>query len=235
MKKVVRVSLLAASSLMLSANAQASSVDGLGVGVNYGLFAGPTFELNYVINDQLQVRGALSSGMTLSETTSDTDIKYDVEADGGINRLALDYHPFGNSFFLSAGYAVNNFKLSALGTTSAGQTVTIGDTTYNVDANVALNGQLNWDNGATLSFGWGNSPAKGWGALIEVGAIFTGSPKVTLTGTGTVDANDGNGPQDVSSSQLVQDALNAEANKIQSDVGDYTFLPILQAGVTYRF
>ncbi|WP_373018514.1 hypothetical protein [Thiomicrorhabdus sp.] len=235
MKKAIRVSLLAATTLALSVDAQASGVDGVGVGVNYGLFAGPTFELNYAINNQLQIRGALSSGMTLSETTKDTDIEYDVESDGGINRLALDYHPFGGSFFLSAGYAVNNFKLSALGTTSAGQSVTIGDTTYDVDANVALNGQLDWDNGATLSLGWGHSPAKGWGAMVEIGAIFTGTPTVSLSGTGTVDANDGNGPQDVSSSQLVQDALNKEADKIQKDVGDYTFLPILQAGVTYRF
>lgn len=234
MKKLVTAAAMGSALVMANA-VQAGSVEGLGIGAGYGLFSGPTLELNYPINDVLQVRGALSSGMALSESTNDTDIDYDVESDGGINRLALDYHPFGGAFFLSAGYAVNNFNLSALGTSSAGQSVEIGDTTYDVDADVALNGQLDWESGATISLGWGHSPAQGWGAMIELGAIFTGVPDVALSGTGTVDANDGNGPQDVSSSQLVQDALNKEEDKIKNDVGDYDFLPILQAGVTYRF
>ncbi|MDG6778749.1 hypothetical protein QCB44_08535 [Thiomicrorhabdus sp. zzn3] len=230
MKKIAMTAAIV-SSLAMANSAQANSVEGLGVSANYGLFSGPTLELTYPINDVLQVRGALSSGMNLSETTSDTDIDYDVEADGGINRLALDYHPFGGTFFLSAGYAVNNFKLTANGTSATGQTVEIGDTTYDVTGDVALVGKLDWESGATLSMGWGHSPAQGWGAMVEIGAIFTGAPDVNLNGTGTV--SDGTTTYDVSS-ELEED-IKAEEDKIENDVGDYNFLPILQAGVTYRF
>lgn len=223
MKKVSTVAVLTAACMAGTAHAQ-----GLGVSANYGLFAGPTLELTYPINDLLQVRGALSSGMGLSETTSDTDIEYDVETDGGIQRLALDYHPFGGTFFVSAGYALNSFKLKADGSTTG--EVTIGDTHY-TDSSATLNGNLDWESGATLSLGWGHSPARGWGAMVEIGAIVTGAPDVSLSGTGTV--SDGATTYDVSSE--IEGDLRREEEKIQNDVGDFDFLPILQAGVTYRF
>lgn len=235
MKKIAITAALASSLVIVNA-AQANSVEGLGVSANYGLFSGPTLELTYPINDVLQIRGALSSGMNLSETTSDTDIDYDVEADGGINRLALDYHPYGGTFFLSAGYAVNNFKLKANGTSAASGTVEIGDTQYLIDSEVNLNGKLDWESGATFSMGWGHSPAQGWGAMFEIGAIFTGAPDVSLSGTGLVEDASNPGTQlDVSDSPEVQEAIRKEEDKIENDVGDYNFLPILQAGVTYRF
>jgi hypothetical protein len=76
-----------------------------------------------------------------------------------------------------------------------------------------------------LSLGWGHSPAVGWGAMFEVGAIFTGAPDVSLTGTTT----------DTASQDALNVALADEETKLKNDVGDYDFLPILQAGVTYRF
>jgi hypothetical protein len=75
-----------------------------------------------------------------------------------------------------------------------------------------------------LSLGWGHSPAEGWGAMFEVGAIFTGAPDVALSGT-----------FDGSEDATLNAALKDEETKLKNDVGDFDFLPILQAGVTYRF
>ncbi len=232
MKKTL-LSMAVASALVFSAQANASEVDNLGLGINYGLVAGPTLELTYPLTDTVQIRGALSTGMSIKETASETDIDYAVETDGGVNRLALDYHPFNNGFFLSAGYAMNSFKVDATGTSSAAETVEIGDDSYTVTADVALNGKLDWNNGATLSLGWGHSPADGFGFLVELGAIFTGSADVDLSGTGTV--NDGTQDLDVSNDPTVLESLAAEETKLENDVADFTFLPILQAGITYRF
>lgn len=229
MKKTLLSALIAGS--MAVTNAQAS--EGVGVGVNYGLFSGATLELTYPITDVLQIRGALSNGMGLDETASDTDIEYEVEADGGINRLALDYHPFDSGFFLSAGYAFNSFQIDAVGTSSALESVEIGDDNYTVTSDLALNGQLDWDSGATLSLGWGHSPAKGLGFLVEVGAIFTGAANVDLSGTGTV--SDGTTTYDVSNDPVVLESIAAEEKELEDEVADYEFLPILQAGITYRF
>jgi hypothetical protein len=224
MNKAVFSTVLGVTTVLSSFGSQAA--ENIGVGVDYGLISGPTLELTYPINDLLQVRGALSSGMGLTETTSDTNVDYDVKADGGVHRLALDYHPFAGSFFLSAGYAFNDFKLNADGTGTG--TVTVGNEEY-TGANITLNGQLDWDSAPTLSLGWGYSPAEGWGAMFEVGAIFTGAPDVNLDGSGTYDGGD------ITSDPNFQQALKDEEAKLQNDVGDYDFLPVLQAGVTYRF
>jgi len=223
------------STLIVSTHVSASEMGGVSVSVNYGLLAGPTLELTYPINKTFQLRGALSSGMGLSETTSDTDIDYQVESNGGINRLAVDYHPFDGTFFLSGGYAVNNFRFDAVGSSASNETVQIGNDEYIVDSALTLNGNLDWDSGPTLSLGWGHSPSEGWGALFEIGVIFTGSAKVSLSGSGTVTNTDTGETYDVSESQEVRDSLDAEQKNIEKDVGDYTVLPIFQAGITYRF
>jgi hypothetical protein len=177
MKKQLLAAVIASGTL-LAGSVQASSVEGLGVAVNYGLISGPALELTYPVNEYVQVRGALSAGMSLKETANDTDIAYDVKADGGIHRLNVDYHPFGGTFFLSAGYAFNDFKLKANGSKT---NPTVGDTPIN--GTVTINGTLDWDSAPMLSLGWGHSPAQGWGAMVEIGAIFTGAPDVSLTGT----------------------------------------------------
>jgi len=219
MKKLLLTTLLGASTFAVSQSTLA--VDNVGVAVNYGLISGPALELNYPINDMLQVRGALSAGMGLSETSNDSDINYDLKADGGINRLSMDYHPFSGTFFLSAGYAFNDFKLKSSGTKTA-TSVEVGNDTFS--GTVKINGNLDWDSAPMLSLGWGNSPSKGWGAMFEAGAIFTGAPNVSLAGT-----------LNGSSDATLNAALKDEETKLKNDVGDYDFLPILQAGVTYRF
>ncbi|WP_040727187.1 hypothetical protein [Thiomicrorhabdus sp. Kp2] len=218
MKKLILASALFAGSFA-SHSLYASSMENVGLGINYGAFSGPSLELSYPISDTVQVRGALSGGMGLSETAKDTDIEYDVEADGGIHRIALDYHPFANGFFLSAGYAINNFELDASGSKSG--SVTVGNDTFTGDVNI--NANIAWDNAPTLSLGWGHSPQQGLGFMIEAGAFFTGSPNTDINGTctGTCTGFD--------------EALKDEEVKLQKDVADYDFLPMLQAGITYRF
>ncbi len=219
MKKLL-LSAIIGSAVAVPSIASANSAKGVGVAVNYGLISGPAFELSYPINDLFQVRGALSAGMVISETGSGSEIAYDVTADGGVHRLSMDYHPFAGTFFMSAGYAFNDFKLKTHGTGTG--SVDVGNDTFNGD--VVIDGSLEWDSAPMLSLGWGHSPAEGWGAMFEVGAIFTGTGDIALSGTL-------NGARN---SQL-DAALVDEQAKLQKDVGDYDFLPILQAGVTYRF
>lgn len=228
MRKTLLVAGLAA---FTSFSANASSFDGVGMGINYGAFSGPTLELSYPLSDTLQLRGALSNGMSLSETASTDGVDYEVSTNGGINRLALDYHPFNNGFFLSAGYAINNFSLDADGDVSSNETVTIGDTDYTATSAVKLKGKLDWDNAPSLSFGWGHSPAAGLGFMVEIGAYFTGAADVGLSGSGTV--TDGTTTYDVSDE--IADDIRAEEKNLQEDVGEFELLPVLQAGITYRF
>lgn len=193
------------------------------MGVTYVAFSGPALELSYPITDTLQVRGALSGGMNVSQSDTNDGIDYDFKADGGIHRLALDYHPFSNGFFLSAGYAVNNFELKAKALESG--TVQIGDDSYT--GTIALKGTVDWQNSPSLSIGWGHSPAKGLGFMVELGAYFTGSPDVDLAATFT-----GGG---CPSQSALDASVKDEEKEVEKEIGDFNYLPVLQAGITYRF
>ncbi|GEM_PF-957023 len=232
-KKVLSAAIFVAATASLSASA--NSLENVGVGINYGLFSGPTLEMTYPLSDSFSVRGALSSGMGLSETDNGagTEVDYTVEADGGIHRLVVDYRPMGGNFFLSAGYAINNFEITADSYQNVSGQVTIGGETYDASANLALNGVVDWDSAPMLTLGWGHSPAAGWGALFEIGMIFTGTANVSLNGSGTV--TQGGTVYDVSTDPTVRAALDAEEQRLKDDLADYDFLPVLQAGITYRF
>lgn len=234
--KKLGLSTLVLTAMTLPLSVSASPLENVGVGVNYGLFSGPTLELTYPITDTLSVRGGLSSGMGFDETVngSGSDPDYKVESEGGIHRLVLDYRPMGGNFFLSAGYAINNFQMKAKSDQNLTGSVTIGDQTYTGSTNLSLNGVIDWDNAPILSLGWGHSPAEGWGALFEIGAIFTGAANVSLKGSGTV-VDSGGTSYNVATDQAVRDRLNEEEARIKADIADFDFLPILQAGVTYRF
>ena len=230
MKKRIAKTLVVTAISAASISAQASSMDSIGVGLGYEAISGTTLELNYPINKQFQVRGSISGGMGLSETQVEDGITYKAEAGGGIHRLALNYHPFEGNFFLSAGYAINNFNFDLNG--SGTGSVTVGADNF-ANASLDLGGNVDWSNAPTLSLGWGNSPEKGWGMMAEFGVIFTGSPDLSLTGTGTYD--NGGGAVDISSDPLFQNALKAEEDKLKNDLADANLLPIIQLQANYRF
>jgi len=223
-------SILATSLMGVAAVSNANSMDNVGLGVGYGALSGATLEVNYPINDTFSVRGSVSNGIGLSEDQTEDGIVYGAKADGGIHRLAVNYHPFQGNFFLSAGYAINNFELDVNG--SGTGSVTVGNDPFN-NASVNLAGNIGWDNAPTLSFGWGHSPKAGWGMMAELGMIYTGSPDVSLSGTGSYD--NGGGAVDVSTDPVFQNALQAEEKKLKDDLASADFLPILQVQVTYRF
>ena len=82
--------------------------------------------------------------------------------------------------------------------------------------------------------GWGNSPSKGFGFLFEAGLIFTGAAKYNLTGSGTVQDSNGT-TYDLASDPTIKAQLDKEKAKVEKDVSQLDFLPILQLGLNYRF
>lgn len=226
MKKVVMIAALSAA--VAAQTVQANEIGGVGVGINYGLIEGASLEINYPINEYFQVRGNFSAGAGISETQTEDGIVYNAEADGGVHRLAINYHPFGGNFFLSAGYAVNNFALDVTGEDSGAGSVTVGNQTYQTN-DLMMKGNVAWDDAPVVSLGWGHSPAKGFGAFFEAGVMFTGSPEVNLRATGTVAGND------INDASGFTQALQDEEQKLKEDVTDADMLPVLQVGITYRF
>ena len=235
MKKViVAISFAAIAASANNSYAQTSPVDKVGVAVGVDLISGPTLELSYPITDYVSVRGSLSTGWSMDEEISDTDITYNVETDGAINRLALDIRPFQGAFFLSAGYGLSNFKVKPSAEYASGDSFTVDGNEYTVTSNTAvLNGNLDWDSAPTLSFGWGNSSSKGLGFLFEAGVAFTDAPTVSLNGFGTVEDSTGLVTYDLA--QDDNNIISDEEANLQAEADEYDLLPIIRMAATYRF
>ena len=139
----------------------------------------------------------------------------------------VDFRPFSNSFIVSAGayFGDKGVKLNAMPTTN----VEIGNQTFTpaqvgkLNADAALK-----DTAPFVGIGWDTTfqnSTPGLGFKFIVGAMFTGSPDVSMTSTGGTLSNDAN----------FQTQLRIEEQKLQDDIDDYEVYPVVQAGVTWSF
>ena len=227
---------LMSSALLLASTAQASdkTQGGLGVSLGVDLISGAEIEFSYPINSFFGLRASLASGLNVDRTNegdNSRELDYQMKIDGGVNRISLDYHPFGSSFaggfFVSVGYGFSDFYIKPYAYKASGK-VEIGQDTYDVE-NFEIFGSSQWDSAPTLSFGWGHSSNKGFGFMAEAGVIMTGSPDVFLSAEGKVFLN---GSQDEES---FNESMRDEKDEFDNDVNQNGVLPILRVGVSYRF
>ncbi len=185
----------------------------------------------------LGLGGDLTIGLTSNLNTRlgfnvfDADFNYEVDNidyDMGINLFScsalLDWYPFNNTFFLSAGAVFPDFDATMKATPTG--TVNIGGTDYDassVDVG-SLHAQVNNDTRVApyVGFGWGNalSTHKQIGFLADLGVVFTNSSTVTLTTTGTA----------VSNADLAQ-----EQNNINDKLDNWKIYPVLALSLYIRF
>jgi hypothetical protein len=187
----------------------------MGASVNYGL-GGLGVDLGVaVMPDFVNLRAGLNGGLSMSGTTTPDQTKYDYSLNTGYKTLGLDWHPFGGSFRLSAGYAVSDIKMDVS---------TTGAYTLNgVTANGTATGQATYGNAPYLSLGWGNHAPRNGGLFFntELGVMFTGKPDVSLT------------TSDAAFNAANASAIEAEKQKVKNDAMD--FFPIVKLGLGYTF
>jgi hypothetical protein len=209
MRKLV---LAAVAATLVSGSALA---EGMGASVNYGL-GGLGVDLGYaVMPDFVNLRAGLNGSLSMSGTTTPDQTKYDYSLNTGYKTLGADWHPFGGSFRLSAGYAFSDVKLdiSTTGTnTVGGQSVT-----------GTVNGQIKYGSAPYVSLGWGNHAPRNGGLFFntELGAMLTGKPDVALT---TSDATFN-----------TTNAAAIETEKAKARDNALGFFPIVKLGVGYTF
>jgi len=184
----------------------------MGASVNYGL-GGLGVDLGYAIMpDFVNLRVGLNGGLSMSGTTTPDLTTYNYSLDTGYKTLGADWHPFGGSFRLSAGYAFSDVKLDIN---------TTGTYTYNGQtATGTAIGQIKYGNAPYVSLGWGNHAPRNGGLFFntELGAMLTGKPDVSLSeSTGTVS----------------QANIDAERNKARDNA--LGFFPIVKLGLGYTF
>jgi hypothetical protein len=215
---VVGASLVASSSLFAMADEYA-------VGVTAGTMgAGVTATTNIIQNVNLRIN---ATGFNFNRSdSSGTDIDFDAKLKlFGVGAVA-DYHPFGGAFRLSGGAYYNGNKLTLDGKPKAGGTYTLNGTTYTADQAGTVHAEVKYEKiSPYIGIGWGNAVDKSghWKFSTDLGAMYTGSPKVSLTAS-----NAANVPG------MAAD-IAAEESKLKNDTDKLKWWPVLAVSLSYRF
>ncbi len=169
----------------------------------------------------ITLRGGLYGG-SLSRDFEEGGNDYEGTLTVGGPGLLVDFFPMRGKFRLTAGMFSNENEIEF--DTTPTVPIEIGDNTYNPADVGRLDGTVEFDSSATyLGIGWGNV-AKGSGRLgfvFDVGALFQGSPKVSLVSSSTVSGLDAD--------------IQAELDEIENDIEDFDIWPVLSVGVAIRF
>ena len=220
MNKSFLVTCLISILTLCAAPSLAASADDVGVNLKAGTL-GAGIELSKSLSDKFSVNlGFNSYNYKTTDTTNgiDYDFKYELQSAG----LLGNYHPFAGAFRFTGGVLYNNNELKLTGKPSAGSTYTINGVTYTAAQVGTLTGKLTFNKTAPyLGLGWGNRPGSKFGLSADLGVLYQGSPKLTLTATGAA-------------AGLSSD-LEQERKKAESDLADFKWYPVLSLGLYFRF
>ena len=211
----------AVSTLILSAASSfAAPANDWGVNLKAGTL-GAGVEMSKSLGDKFSA-GLGFNSYNYKTTDSASGIDYDYKLELQSASLLANYHPFSGAFRFTGGVLYNNNELKLTGKPSAGSTYTINGVTYTAAQVGTLTGTLTFNKTAPyLGLGWGNRPGSKLGLSADIGALYQGSPKLSLSATGSVTGL---------SSNLEQERKSAE-----EDLGSFKWYPVLSLGVYFRF
>lgn len=206
--------------------AATGSAGAAGFGVRAGT-TGVGGDIGWGIAPTLNARVGYS-GLNYSTDVTSTDVKYDGKLKLSNLSGLLDWSPLG-PFRITAGIVGTNNKVDLNGTPSGG-TFTINGTTYQASEVGNLRGTVKAGNKAApyLGFGYGNVAGAGVNFYFDIGVMFQGSPKATLT------ANCGAALPAAQCTQLQNDVA-AERLRLEDKLNKYKYYPVANIGITIGF
>ena len=185
--------------------------------------------ISYNANPHVGVTLGYNGGdISWSDDLSINGSKYDLNMDNNNVYLNAEIRPWANWLYVATGvaYLDNDYDLTR--NVDATRAFRVNNQDFLANAGgVKIDGKMEYKNDIAPYLGFGFAPKvyKNIGVFGEVGAYYTGNPKVTLTSTGTATT---------AGSQSLTEAVNAEANKIAND-DKYQWLPVGKVGVSFSF
>jgi hypothetical protein len=146
-------------------------------------------------NLNVRVGGNFLSASYLYETGSGDEFDLDSEVKLGMFSALVDWHPYKTNFRLTGGLVYNGNVMNA--GLIPKQTYEIGGDTYTPDDLGALDAEFTFNKIAPyVALGFGN-PFSGsnFGMNMDIGWIFQGSPKVSMTAEGLLAPSAEQAPQ----------------------------------------
>ncbi len=215
------------SLIFLGSLPAARANEGLGLGIKAGTL-GAGIELSASIINNTRLRGGFNY-LTYSFDSTISDIEYDFETEFNSFSAILDWHPFGNSFFLSGGAYFNNNSIAVSGTVSDDSISSLSPQLGALANLVSISGDVEFAPVAPYAgLGWrSNNSDSGWGVSVDLGILFQGTPDVTNLRL--------NAPVDVNQSAAVQDFLAEQEKEIKDDLDIFQFYPVASLMLIYHF
>jgi hypothetical protein len=167
-----------------------------------------------------------------SYSGSSSGLDYDLSLKARTYDALLDWYPRADSSFrVTAGVAYNGNKIDAQARPDAAGNYVVQGNAYSAATVGKVNGTVDFGKLAPyLGIGWSkrlSQDEKGWSFSTDVGVMFQGSPRTTLTSSGCTAA----APV---CSQLSADLARQNA-ALSDDMRRFKVYPVLRVGVSYRF
>lgn len=188
-------------------------------------------DLTYSINDYFKLRGGYSQ-MEFNRNFTSNGSQFNGKLKLGGWDLLVDAHPFANGFRVTGGAYIPSSQLSLTGAPTGAGSYTINGNSYSTSQVNSLDGSAKYSGVKPyLGLGYDTFNSANNGGLYftsDVGVIFSGAPKVSLSAS----CSAGTAPS--TCAQLNSDIV-AQQQTINSTLSKYNLLPVLQLGVGYRF
>jgi hypothetical protein len=212
--------------LILASLLSASATHAAGVGVRAGT-TGIGGDVGFGLVPTLSARVGYSY-LSFSTTVDSSDVQYDGKPVLSNGNLFLDWSPLG-PFRITGGLILNANKIDVTAVPTGG-TYTLGGVTYPASAIASLSGTVKSGTSAApyLGIGYGNVAGAGVNFYFDLGVMFQGSPKATLTATCSASV-----PAALCSQ--LQNSAALEAIDLQDSLKNFRYFPVASIGVTIGF
>jgi hypothetical protein len=169
------------------------------------------------------------SYLSFSTTVDSTDVKYDAKPKLSNGNLFLDFAPIGPLFRITGGIIFNDNRVDVNAQATNGS-YTLGGTTYPAAAIATLSGTVKSGNSAApyLGIGTGRVSGAGINFYADLGVMFQGTPKATLTATC-------NPATPAALCSQIQASTVREAADLQDSIRNFKYFPVASIGVTIGF
>ncbi len=159
---------------------------------------------------------------TLSGTRYHADLR--LETAGAL----VNWYPTSGSFFVTAGAYDNTSKIDVKARSANGN-YTFNGVSYSTTQAGTISGKakLGREIAPYAGVGWGNSvgSSASWTFYGEVGALFTGAPKLSLSSSGGT----------LSSDPTFRNNIEQERQRDQHDISWANVYPVVSLGLAYKF
>ena len=181
-------------------------------------------EAGVKVLDRAGVRVGLNA-LSLSVDAEEEGNDYEFDIGLLTQSLLADFYFSRIGFRATAGVFANRNEVDMTAESQDG--FELGDTVYPPDQVGTVAGGIDFDDinpyvglGIDTSFG----RDRGLGFVAELGALFQGSPKLTLSADGPIASDPG-----------FQAELESERESIEDDMSAYSVYPVVALGISYRF